>query len=277
MNRGIASTAGRIILLNEDFKCFSPDFGSTVDDKQDWYTVPLDYDPFGSQAWDVAYSGTGTGPFSLTNDGPSSKTVLTITASKDAAGQWHSGIINSMKHDLSAGFMVPPYFYAEATIKGPDATTGKSVPGTCPTFWFNTITPPGFSGNPFPTIEIDVLENSNDSPFNEGSTLHVWNLPNGGHQAIGVYPQFVNDQMSSGFHTWHVEITQPRSGFPSIIRFGYDGEWFWESAVPVQVFPLPFALMYGLALGQGGWPVPTGVGPYTTKVSSIIVATPIIQ
>lgn len=256
MNRGTVDLSGRTCILNEDFKVFLPDNGGGAGPAQDWYTQPLTASPFGNETWDQALTNPGGLPFTLGPDG------LTITASKDASGRWHSGLINSCSPDGSKGLLLPPYCYVEATLQLPDAASKQSVAGASPVFWLNSVPPPGFVGGAYGTLEIDVMEAPNDNPLIIQSTVHTWNIPS--PTAAGCTPQFAANELMAGFHTYHVDVA------PDFVSFGLDGQWFWKTPRPA-VPAIPFSLMIGLGVGDGGWPVPTVPGPITMGVKSVKV------
>jgi beta-glucanase (GH16 family) len=256
MNKGVVNVANRKLLINEDFSAWVPDPGNGSA-QWDWYTQPLTVDPWGGP-WGSPWDNPS--PFAVVPRSGGGN-ALRITARQTAAGAWSSGMLCSVSADGTAGMFLPPYCYAEASVELP------GIAGAEPAFWLNTVVPPGFIGG---TLEIDIIEAPNDQlvlgpavaqPFFQ-STVHQWGIqvPT---QTL-TQPMVPSAALTTGFHLYGVEVD------PDCITFYLDRQAYWRLPRP-PVFPLPFALMIGLAIGGQGYPPPAAT------VSSVVMTIGSIQ
>jgi beta-glucanase (GH16 family) len=179
---------------------------------------------------DAAFANPGPHtPFSLTSTG------LRITASQDANGKWHSGLICSVNHDgpSQQGF-AQKYGYFEISAKLPDG------PGVWPAFWL--IGKDKSQG----TSEIDVFEYYGVRNNKLHITEHYW----------------VHGKDTS--HAWHVETVPPESLSQAFNTYGVlitpATTTFYLNRQPIYATPTPpeyqqpMYILANLALG-GGWPI----------------------
>ena len=209
--------------------------------------------PGGAPQW-----GTGeiqtytTDPANIGLDG---RGHLRITPTRDAAGQWRSGRLESRRADAQ-----PPEggkLRVEARIRIPDGG-----PGYWSAFWM--------LGAPFRPAhtdwpgagEIDVMENLGSEPSTVHGTLHCGIFAGGPcRETTGLGGTRRGDApFSAGFHTYAVEWD--RSGPVEEIRWYVDGQRYHTvraDQVDRQTWARAtghgFYLLFNVAIG-GNWPGP---------------------
>ena len=114
--------------------------------------------PWNGDFGDARFTDPGPdGPFAV-KDGE-----LLITASRNAAGRWRSGLIAAA--DGSGQGAGLQYGYFEARMRLPPG------PGTWPAFWLASLKP---AKDTSPGVEIDVIEYHGHADYAYSSALHVW-------------------------------------------------------------------------------------------------------
>jgi beta-glucanase (GH16 family) len=181
---------------------------------------------------------------------------LKITASKNAAGVWESGKIESTRTDFQAP--AGGTLKVESRIRIPNGGQGY-----WPAFW---MLGSGFRGNytNWPQAgEVDIMENIGREPATVHGTLHCGTSPGGPcyetNGVGGASTQPDGTALSAGFHTFAVEMDRTNSSAGEI-RWYVDGKKFftvhqkdvgtaaWQAATNHGFF-----VLLNLAVG-GGWP-----------------------
>lgn len=148
---------------------------------------------------------------------------LRITPRRDAAGNWTSGRIETVRTDFQ-----PPAggkLRIEGRIQMPNVT-GTAAEGYWPAFW--TLGAP-YRGNyqNWPGVgELDIMENV-QGLNRVWATMHCGTNPGGPcneTSGIGNYTACPGSTCQSGFHTYTMEWD--RSVSPETIRFSVDGTQF---------------------------------------------------
>lgn len=188
---------------------------------------------------------------------------LKITASRDSAGAWTSGRIETQQ----TGFQAAPghLLRVQARIQTPDAGAGY-----WPAFWMLGAPFRGVYTN-WPGIgEIDIMENSGGAPKTVNGTLHCGVTPGGPcNENNGIGGKTTGaSALSSGFHTFAVEWDRTRP--VEEIRWYVDGKQYFtvrSSQVDATTWANAthhgFYILLNLAIG-GSFPGPTDA---TTKPS----------
>ncbi|MFB7948087.1 SGNH hydrolase domain-containing protein [Kitasatospora phosalacinea] len=207
--------------------------------------------------------------------------ALEITPTRDAAGRWSSGRIESRRADLAAP--AGGVLRLEAELALPDVH-GKAAAGYWPAFWaLGGKLRDGYTG--WPGVgELDVLE----SVGGRGvfGTVHCGTTPGGPCQepgGLGSGEQPCADCWGT-FHTYTVEID--RSTSPERVRWLRDGEEYfavtadqvgpaaWDQAVHHGVFLiLNVAIGGNLPAAYGSSPTPATEPGHPMKVASVTVST----
>jgi beta-glucanase (GH16 family) len=187
--------------------------------------------PWNGDFGDARFMDPGTeGPFSASNG------VLSITARKDAQGQWTSGLLAAA--DPSGNGTGTRYGYFEARMKMPPG------PGTWPAFWLAALKPASDrEGN----VEIDVIEYYGQFTSAFRSSLHVWYTDRSRYRGHGTKVSVPDHSLVSDFHRYGVDIS------PQAIVFFLDGKEFWRQPTPEEL-TYPMFPLVNLALGSG-WPI----------------------
>jgi beta-glucanase (GH16 family) len=193
---------------------------------------------------------------------------LKITATRDSAGAWKSGRIETQQ----AGFQAAPghVLRVQARIQTPNGGAGY-----WPAFWMLGAPFRGVYTN-WPGIgEIDIMENSGGKPETVNGTLHCGVTPAGpcnenngiGGKHTGASP------LSAGFHTFAVEWDRTRP--VEEIRWYVDGQnYFTVRSTQVDATTWAnathhgFFILLNLAVG-GSFPGPTDAA--TKPSSSMLV------
>jgi beta-glucanase (GH16 family) len=181
---------------------------------------------FGNDSFDNPGPG---GPFAFGKNG------LTITAHKDAAGNWHSGLLCSMDRDgpSQLGF-AQRYGYFEIKAKLPDGGSG-----TWPAFWLIGV------NKQVSSAEIDVMEDYGVSDRIYHSVEHIWQ--NGSDRRHLDHMEYVTPGMlSDQFNTYGVLIE------PEQTSFYLNRHLIWSTPTPPE-YQQPMYMLVNLAIG-GGWP-----------------------
>lgn len=208
--------------------------------------------PWNGDFGDAAFGDpTVNSPFSFGPEG------LTITASKDDAGHWRSGLIAAA--DASGAGEGTRYGYFEARMRLPPG------PGTWPAFWLAALRPvnkePGADKRG--AVEIDVIEYY--GKFNDGyrATVHGWYADPSRtwskDQVISVPP----GSLTSAFHTYGVDVS------PQGLQFLLDGKVVWRQPTPPELDG-PLYPIVNLALGSG-WPIVDTPNPSKLVVNYVHV------
>lgn len=182
--------------------------------------------PWNGDFGDAAFGDPGAaGPFARDGSG------LTITARRDAAGHWTSGLIAA--GDASGAGPGVRYGYFEARMKLPPG------PGTWPAFWLGTHIVPG---DPRPSVELDAIEYYGHDATGFQSGWHVWpgqQSPGGRH-----WNRVPADTLTTAFHDYGVRVA------PDVTTFYLDRVAVWEIATPPE-HTRPLYPLVNLALGAG--------------------------
>ena len=169
------------------------------------------------------------GPFSV-KDG-----ILHITARKDEAGKWRSGLL-AASDGTGAGFGLR-YGYFEARMRLPPG------PGTWPAFWLASRRP---NSDTTPSVEIDVIEYYGHRDNTYSAALHVWykgkDQKRSTHTAERV--PVPAGSLLDGFHTYGVRVT------PEAITYYLDRQPVWQKPTPPEL-DKPLYPLVNLALGPG--------------------------
>jgi hypothetical protein len=190
----------------------------------------FDHTPWWGDFGDAAFTAPGPGgPFSNGRDG------LTITARRDAAGKWSSGLISSRDRDGPQGQgFAQKYGYFEISAKLPSGM------GTWPAFWLIGV------DKSKAAAEIDVVEYYGGFPASYNCVAHVWR---DGKDTLA--RQFIikvpEGSLSDRFNTYGVLITEKTTSFYLNRRK------VAEMETPPE-YRQPFYILANLALGSG-WPI----------------------
>jgi beta-glucanase (GH16 family) len=186
--------------------------------------------PWNGDFGDAAFSNPGpAGPFAI-EDG-----VLRITARRDDAGRWRSGLLAA--GDASGKGFGVRYGYFEARMKLPPG------PGTWPAFWLMSLKP---AADKRPKVEIDVIEYYGHRTDRYHVTGHVWySRPDQDKTRHEGSPIPVADgSLVAGFHTYGVSVD------PARITYYFDRQPVWQQATPPEHRTALYPLV-DLALGSG--------------------------
>lgn len=186
------------------------------------------------------------GPFSVANG------ILSITARKDAAGKWTSGLLAAA--DASGAGTGTRYGYFETRMKMPPG------PGTWPAFWLAALKPvTEGDGN----VEIDVIEYYGQFTSAFRAALHVWFTDKAKYRAEGTKVDVPDHSLVGEFHTYGVDIS------PQAVVYFVDGKEFWRQPTPPELTYKMYP-MVNLALGSG-WPIDKTPNPSVLLVDYIRV------
>jgi beta-glucanase (GH16 family) len=202
--------------------------------------------PWNGDFGDAAFDNPGPdGPFSTSDKG------LTITASKDANGKWHSGLLCSRSpQGVGPKGFAQAYGYFEMRAKLPDG------PGVWPAFWLV-----GADNSPIGP-ELDVIEYYGDFPWAYHTTVHVWQ--NHAEQMHAGYVENVpSGLLTRQFNTFGVLIDKDETTF-FLNRIPY-----WQTPT-LPAFRQPMAVIVNLALG-GGWSIKKLTSPQRMEVQYVRV------
>ena len=173
---------------------------------------------------------------------------LTITAEKDAAGKWRSGLLSST--DPQGHGFAATYGYFELVAKLP---RGK---GTWPAFWLLTA-----DRNANPDIEIDVYEYYGHWRNRFQSTVTV--RPKGGAKGNSAtrWIDTAEGALEDGFHRYGVDV-----GKTDVIFF-LDRREVWRTPTP-KAHTKPLGILFNLALGSG-WPIAETPNPSKMQITEV--------
>ncbi len=218
--------SGYAMTFNDDFSKMDVSSNGPNRQAMRWIAhTPWNGD-FGNDSFDNPGPG---GPFAMGEQG------LTITAHKDAAGNWHSGLLCSMDRDGPGqhGF-AQRYGYFEIKAKLPDGGSG-----TWPAFWLIGVDKQTSSA------EIDVMEYYGVSDRIYHSVEHIWQ--NGSDQRHLDHMEYVTPGLlSKQFNTYGVLIE------PEQTSVYFNRHLIWSTPTPPE-YRQPMYMLVNLAIG-GGWP-----------------------
>lgn len=234
---------GYALVYADEFSNLSVSASRTAD--ANWYS---------GQAWGGSFGGARfvpanavNAPFSIVEQG--GETALRIHMTRDANGQLQSGLISDTFPDGSSRTVRDgdPYGYYEARLWLP---TGK---GVWSALW--SIESERLSAKRDHVVEVDVMENYGTAmPTQYSSVVHDWDWAGTtleGHTSDYARANPGADVVSSGWHTYGVEIT------PERMTFYFDDQAYWSRATPEALDTDPI-WMINLAAG-GGWPIDPGL------------------
>jgi beta-glucanase (GH16 family) len=203
--------------------------------------------PWHGDFGDAVFADPGAdGPFAV-RDG-----MLAITARKDRAGRWTSGLIAAA--DATGAGSGARYGYFEARMKMPPG------PGTWPAFWLAALKPAGHNdGN----VELDVIEYYGQFTSAYRTALHVWRSDPAKTRGEGAKIDVPQGALVSGFHTYGIDIS------PDRIVYLLDGDEVWSQPTPPELTG-PLYPLVDLALGSG-WPIDKTPDPSTLLVDYVHV------
>lgn len=190
----------------------------------------ISHTPWNGDFGDARFTDNApAGPFSI-KDG-----MLHITARKDEAGKWRSGLL-AASDGTGAGFGLR-YGYFEARMRLPPGA------GTWPAFWLVTQRP---NTDKTPNVEIDVIEYYGHRDNTYSAALHVWYK--GEEQKRSTHtvervPVPAGSLLDS-FHTYGVRVT------PETITYYLDRKAVWQKPTPPELTK-PLYPLVNLALGSG--------------------------
>jgi beta-glucanase (GH16 family) len=203
----------------------------------------ITHTPWGGDFGDARFTDPGPGSAFSVHDG-----ILSITARKDEAGRWTSGLLATADGD-GHGFTTM-YGYFETRMKLPPG------PGTWVGTWLNEAVPKDWAQ---PTVEVDTIEYYGQFTDKYHTTIHVWHgrssQADGGDHLLNTVPA---NSLVDDFHTYGTLVT------PQWIIFYLDGKETWRSPTPPQ-HKLPFMFLINLALGSG-WPIDKTPNPTVMQV-----------
>ncbi|UAJ11590.1 glycoside hydrolase family 16 protein [Glacieibacterium megasporae] len=227
-------------VFTEDFKtlAIAP---HTLADGARWTA----HTPWNGDFGDAAFVDPGVGgPFGRDAEG------LTITARRDAAGHWTSGLIAA--GDATGTGPGVRYGYFEARMKLPPG------PGTWPAFWLGTHI---VNGDTTPSVELDAIEYYGHNTGGFQSGWHVWpgdKGPGGLH-----WNKVPADSLTTAFHNYGVRVA------PDVTTFYLDRQPVWEIPTPPQ-HTRPLYPLVNLALGSG-YPITDTPNPSVLRVAYVHV------
>ena len=237
---------GYKLLFNESFDELS--IAPRLLDSARW----ISHTPWNGDFGDARFTDNApAGPFSVTNG------ILSITARKDDAGKWRSGLL-AASDGTGAGFGIR-YGYFEARMRLPPG------PGTWPAFWLGTKRP---NTDKTPSVEIDVIEYYGHSTAAYSAALHVWykgeNQKRSTHtvQKVAV----LDGSLLEAFHTYGVLVTS------ETITYYLDRKSVWRKPTPPELNKPLFPLV-NLALGSG-FPIDKTPNPSVLFVDYVHVYAP---
>jgi beta-glucanase (GH16 family) len=203
--------------------------------------------PWSGDFGDARFADPGPrSPFKV-NDG-----VLSITASKDASGQWTSGLIAAA--DASGAGSGTRYGYFEARMKLPPG------PGTWPAFWLAALKPATVTDR---KVEIDAIEYYGQFTAVYQAAVHVWYKDPGKTRGTAEKVSVPDGILVQDFHTFGIDVS------PQAIVFYLDSKPVWKQSTPEELDGPLFPLV-NLALGSG-WPIDHTPNPSTLLVDYVHV------
>ncbi|UMY16014.1 Ig-like domain-containing protein [Methylobacterium organophilum] len=235
----MTAPAGYNLVFADEFSTLSVSASRTAD--ANWYSGQ----PWGGSFGEARFvsASASNSPFSIVKQGGES--ALRINMTRDASGQLQSGLISNTFPDGTSKTPQDgnPYGYYEARMWLPQGT------GIWPAFW--GIESERLSADRDHVVEVDVMENYGTAiPTQFSSVVHDWNWA--GKTLEGETKQYARATpgagvVSSGWHTYGVEIT------PERMTFYFDDRAYWSIATPATL-DSNLMFMINLAAG-GGWPI----------------------
>jgi hypothetical protein len=200
--------------------------------------------PWNGDFGDAVFDNPGpSGPFTVTPDG------LNITASLDAHGKWHSGLLCSKSPaGVGAHGFAQQYGYFELRAKLP------SGHGVWPAFWLVSAA----NGGDAP--ELDVMEFYGAFPASYRSTEHIWqnNKDSLNRSHVVNVPEGI---LSSQFNDFGILVE------PKVTTYFFNRVAYWSTPT-LPEFRQPMAVIVNLALG-GGWPIKELTSPQVMEIQYI--------
>lgn len=200
--------------------------------------------PWNGDFGDAVFDNPGpSGPFTVTPNG------LNITASMDAQGKWHSGLLCSKSPGgVGAHGFAQQYGYFELRAKLP------SGHGVWPAFWLVS------AGNGGDAPELDVMEFYGAFPASYRSTEHIWqnNRDSLNRSHVANVPEGI---LSSQFNDFGILIE------PKVTTYFFNRIAYWSTPT-LPEFRQPMAVIVNLALG-GGWPIKELASPQVMEIQYI--------
>lgn len=203
--------------------------------------------PWNGDFGDAAFADPGpNGPFAVKNG------ELLITAARNAAGRWRSGLIAAA--DASGHGAGVRYGYFEARMRMPPG------PGTWPAFWLASLKP---VKDTTPGVEIDVIEYYGRADYSYSSALHVWykgvdkQLSRHSVHKIAVDP----GSLVADYHDYGVRVA------PDEVVYYFDRKAVWRQPTPAEL-QTPLYPLINLALGSG-FPIDKTPDPSTLAVKYV--------
>jgi Ca2+-binding RTX toxin-like protein len=239
----MSAPSGYALVYADEFSKLSVSANRTAD--ANWYS---------GQAWGGGFgearlvpANAVNSPFSIVEkDG---ETALRIHMTRDANGKLQSGLISNTFPDGTSRTVRDgdAYGYYEARLWLP---TGK---GVWSAFW--SLESERLSDTRDNVVEVDVMENYGTAmPKQYSSVVHDWDWAGKtleGHTSDYARANPGAGVVSSGWHTYGVEIT------PERMTFTFDGQAYWSRATPAALDTDPM-FMINLAAG-GGWAIDPGL------------------
>jgi Glycosyl hydrolases family 16 len=207
--------------------------------------------PWSGDFGDAVFTDPGpNGPFALKDD------ELDITAKRDGAGRWRSGLIAAA--DASGRGSGVRYGYFEARMLLPPG------PGVWPAFWLSSLKP---TSEPTPSVEIDVIEYYGHSDSAYSSALHTWykGADKAKTRAVVHHTPVPAGSLVNAFHDYGVRIA------PDEVTYFLDRAPVWTQPTPVEL-TTPMYPLVNLALGSG-FPIDKTPDPSTLSVKYVHVYT----
>jgi hypothetical protein len=237
---------GASLDLADYHETFSDTFASLNVSARGPGTRWIAHTPWNGDFGDAVFDDPGAnGPFSA---GPGG---LAITAHRDSAGRWHSGLLCSMDSDgPGAKGFAQQYGYFEMKAQLPSGS------GTWPAFWLIGV------HKQVSAAEIDVIEYYGGFPRYYHSVEHVWQQGTD-RLHLDHLNQVPAGSLSAGYNTYGVLIT------PDQTIFYLNRHEIWATATQPE-FRQPMYLLVNLAIG-GGWPTKNLASPSIMRVAYIKV------
>ena len=209
-------------------------------------TTWIAHTPWHGDFGDAVFEDPGSqGPFSIGPHG------LRITASRDARGIWHSGLIASMDRDGAGqkGF-AQRFGYFEMRARLPVGM------GTWPAFWL-IGTQKQIAGS-----EIDVMEFYGGFPTYFHNVMHLFK---GGADVLeqNHLAKISPEKLASDFNDFGVLVEKDRTSF------FFNRRAIWQMPTPAA-YDQPFYILADLAIG-GGWPHDSLASPVVMEIEHIAV------
>jgi beta-glucanase (GH16 family) len=212
-----------------------------------WYSRTAWNGDFGA----ASFAGSDkNGTFHVSNG------VLEITAQRDAAGKWTSGLLSSVDPNGEGFSQQYGYFEIRAQLPG-----GQGVWPAFGLYGMNRLDKESTY-----TAEFDILEHYGVMPDKFSSKWHVWHRDgSGGHDWDYHRTVVTSGELYSGFHTFGALVSEDYT------TFFFDGVEQWKVATPKE-HNQPMMILADLGIG-GGWPIDNAPNGATMTIDYIRVYT----